>query len=216
MNYKIENNNSDTSWMIKPTDRFVLKWIKMHLSAKITPLLVKSSWLRPWMITVCSSMLGCTAGVVFACGLGWLAGFIAAFAQILDGVDGQFARLTNQESSAGAFLDSVLDRYADGAMMLGLIIYLVQLHMFIPLWLILLLGALALIGSNLISYSSARADSLELNLGKATLANKGTRTSVLILAAWGSSIWAAFPVFALIYLAVHTNCVIISRLYKVK
>jgi len=208
-------NTSDTRWQTKPTDRFVLKWIKINLSAKITPQLVNLKWLRPWMITICSSVLGCTAGTIFACRMGWLAGIIAAFAQILDGVDGQFARLTNQESQAGAFFDSVLDRYADGAMTIGLIIYLAQLSLFIPLWFLLSLGALAVIGSNLISYSSSRAETLGLNMGKATLASKGTRTSVLILAAWGSVIWTVFPIFALLYLAIHPNYVVISRLRKV-
>lgn len=64
-------------------------------------------------------MLG---GVVFALGVAWLAGLIAAMAQILDGVDGQFARLRGEQSKSGAFLDSVLDRYADGAMVIGMIL----------------------------------------------------------------------------------------------
>lgn len=83
-----------------------------------------------------------------------------------------------------------------------------------PLWLILFLGALALIGSNLISYSSARAESLGLDLGKPTLASKGTRTSVMILCAWGSLFWAKLPIFALLYLAIHPNAVIVRRLIR--
>ena len=65
--------------------------------------------------------LGMVAGAVFAAGWGMLAGLLAGASQILDGVDGQYARLTGTESSAGAFLDSVLDRYSDGFLVLGLI-----------------------------------------------------------------------------------------------
>ncbi|MFC1836022.1 hypothetical protein ACFL2Q_15100 [Thermodesulfobacteriota bacterium] len=44
--------------MTKPTDRFVLKWIKCHLSAQITSRLVHFKWLRPWMITIVAALTG--------------------------------------------------------------------------------------------------------------------------------------------------------------
>lgn len=74
------------------------------------------------MITVASITFEMAAGLSFAAGWGVLAGLIAGVSQILDGVDGQYARLTGTHSSAGAFLDSVLDRYSDGFLVLGLII----------------------------------------------------------------------------------------------
>jgi phosphatidylglycerophosphate synthase len=202
------------SWQTKPSDRFVLKWIKVHLSARVTPRLLGLDWLEPWMITLSSSALGVLAGIIFALGWGWLAGTIAACAQVLDGVDGQFARITGKQSASGAFWDSVLDRYSDGAMVFGLILYLIRLSSPLSVWSIFVLGALALIGSNLISYSSARAESLGLNLGKPTLASKGTRTSVMILCAWGSLVWPMLPLAALLYLAIHSNGVVIRRLLQ--
>ncbi|MFH1624398.1 MAG: CDP-alcohol phosphatidyltransferase family protein [Pseudomonadota bacterium] len=203
------------SWKTKPTDRFVLKWIKCHLSARITPQLVLVPWLRPWMITISSAILGVLGGTVFALGSAWVAGLIAAVSQILDGVDGQFARLTGRESTAGAFLDSVLDRFPDGAMVIGMVIYVIRLPVSLPLWLLLALGSLALIGSNLISYSSARADCLGIDLGKPTLASKGTRTTVMILCGLGSLIWPSMPIVAVGYLVVHPNLVVANRLIKV-
>ena len=204
----------DRSWQTKPTDRFVLRWIKIHLSARITPALLNRGWLVPWMITLLAAALGCMAGLVFAMGSGWLAGCIAAVAQILDGVDGQYARLTGRESRGGAFLDSVLDRYADGAMIIGLTIYLIRLPSSLPTGWLIFLGALALIGSNLISYSTSRAEGLGLSLGKATLASKGTRTVALILSGWGSLLWPPLPIAALLYLGLHTNAVVVSRLIR--
>jgi phosphatidylglycerophosphate synthase len=152
--------------------------------------------------------------VIFALGWSFLAGWIAACAQVFDGVDGQFARLTGQQSKAGAFWDSVMDRYADGAMVIGTTIYLVRLPFELPFWLLLALGGLALVGSNLVSYSSARAESLGLDLGKPALASKGTRTTVMILCAWGSLWWPGMPILALLYLAVHPNISIIGRLRR--
>ncbi|MBW2062094.1 MAG: CDP-alcohol phosphatidyltransferase family protein [Deltaproteobacteria bacterium] len=211
----IDSPETSSAWQTKPTDRFILKWIKCHLSARITPHLVHLSWLQPWMITVCAAILGTLGGVIFALGWAWLAGLLAAASQILDGVDGQFARLTDRQSSAGAYLDSVLDRYAEGSMIIGLTIYLVRLPLEWPLWLLLILGALAVIGSNLGSYAAARAESLDLDLGRHSLASKGTRSMVMILCAWGTLLWPPLPLVALIYLAVHPNAVEIAQMLRV-
>jgi len=211
-----DNTRIDEDWRTKSTDRFVLRWIKVHLSARITPHLVDRTKLRPWMITISSASLGVVAGVVFALGIGWLAGCIAALSQILDGVDGQLARLTRRQSRGGAFLDSVLDRYADGAMMIGLVVYLTRIPSQIPLWGLLFLGSLALIGSNLISYTTARGEVLDLDLDHSILASKGTRMTVMILSAWGSLFWPSMPLAALLYLVVHPNLVILSRLIQVR
>ena len=205
---------AQNAWKTKPSDRFVLKWIKCHLSARITPRLVRVKWLRPWMITVSSATLGVLAGVVFAMGWGWMAGLVGGASQILDGVDGQFARITGRQSTGGAFWDSVLDRYSEGAMQIGLIVYLIRLPAPIPVWYVVALGFLALIGSSLISYSDARAEVLEIRLGKPTLASKGTRMTVMILSGLGSPIWVLLPVVALGYLALHPNVVVAIRLVK--
>lgn len=199
-------------WETKATDRFVLRWIKVNCSARVTPHLLQWPWLQPWMVTLASAALGVLAGFLFACGWGFGAGLIAACAQVLDGVDGQLARITRRQSRGGAFWDSVLDRYADGAMMIGLTIYLVRLPTPLPVGAILLLGAFALMGSNLISYSSARAEGLAIDLGPPTLASKGTRSAVMILGAFGSSVSALIPLFSLLLLALFTNVVVASRL----
>lgn len=132
----------------------------------------------------------------------------------MDGVDGQFARLTGRQTKAGAFLDSVLDRYADGALVIGMVIYLVRLHLAAPVWVVPLFGALALIGSNLISYTSARAEALEIDVGPPTLASKGTRTTVVVLCGLGSFFWPALPAAALVYLVLHSNAVVAFRLAR--
>jgi CDP-diacylglycerol---glycerol-3-phosphate 3-phosphatidyltransferase len=199
-------------WQTKPSDRFVLKWIKTHLAARVTPRLLPYVWLRPWMITLTSAFLGVLAGVTMALGWAWSAGCLAACGQVFDGVDGQFARLTGRQSRGGAFWDSVLDRYADGAMVVGLVIYLIRLPFPWPAWVLIALGYLALTGSNLLSYTSARAETLGIPLGNPTLASKGTRTAVMVAAAWGSIFSPGMPVIALLYLVVHTQSAVFHRL----
>ena len=211
----MQGSDLPDEWKTKPTDRFILRWIKCHLSVRITPRLTRFTWLRPWMITLLSSFLGMIAGVFFAVGWGFAAGLIAMVSQVLDGVDGQFSRLTGRQSPQGALFDSSLDRYADTALVLGLCIYLIRLPCFLPLWQLLVLGFLALAGSSSISYTTARAETLGLAIEeKPTLASKGTRTTVIAFGGLVSFFWAQAPVLALIYLAVHTNWIIAQRLLQ--
>ena len=202
------------TWKTKPTDRFILKWVKLNLSARITPGIAAFDFVRPWMITILSSLLGVYAGYVYASGCAFSAGLIALVSQTLDGVDGQLARLKGLQSNGGAFLDSVLDRYTDGALVIGLIIYNVNTNPQAGLGAILLIGAMALIGSSLISYTSSRAENLNLEMGRPTLASKGTRTMITIACALLSPISTLIPFVGLLYLAVHTNAVVVWRIAK--
>ncbi|MEJ5349240.1 MAG: CDP-alcohol phosphatidyltransferase family protein [Desulfosoma sp.] len=208
--------SSSEPWQTKPSDRFVLRWIKVHLSSRVTPHLASVPGIHPWMITVASSALGVLAGLFFGLGWAFTAGCFAALAQVLDGVDGQLARLRGLETSWGAFWDSTLDRYADGAMMVGMCAFIAQEMPNISLGILIPLGTVALLGCQLISYTTARAETLGLSLGPPTLASKGTRTSIMILAAWATVFWKAAPAAALIALAGISNTVVVRRLLYVR
>ena len=203
-----------SEWKTKPTDRFVLRWIKINLSSRVTQKLLKYGFLRPWMITSFSMITGVFAGVLFSLNFGFLAGLVAATSQVFDGADGQFARLTDRATNSGAFLDSVLDRYSDGSLVIGLVIFNLRNNSDWGAGVIITLGALALIGSGLISYSSARAENLGISFGKPTLANKGTRTAIISICGLLSPISSLVPLFALAYLGTHTNMVVLFRVYK--
>lgn len=201
-------------WRNKPTDRFVLRWVKRYLSAPITLALKNVPFVTPAAITITSTALGVTAGVLFALGFGWVAGAIAFAGQVLDGVDGQLARLRHSVSREGAFLDSTLDRYADVALTLGMVIYLARLPWPWPYALpaTVVLGFLAIAGATLISFTSARAGELGLKLGRPTLASKGTRTVAIVVSAWASAFWPPAPAIVLVYLAIHPNAAALARL----
>jgi CDP-diacylglycerol--glycerol-3-phosphate 3-phosphatidyltransferase len=203
-----------TDWRTKPTDRFVLRWIKINLSARVTPLLARIPGARPEMVTIASALLAVGAGVLLALGWAWQASLAAAVSQVLDGVDGQLARKTGRASRGGAFLDSVLDRYGDTAMVVGTVVYCMRLDGAVPGAAVVVVGALALVGSGAISYTSARAAELGIDLGRPTLASKGTRMTVMMLSALGTLLWQLLPMVALAYLAVHPNLVVVSRLAR--
>jgi CDP-diacylglycerol--glycerol-3-phosphate 3-phosphatidyltransferase len=87
--------------------------------------------------------------------VGW-AGALILFAGLFDMLDGQVARLGNMSSAFGALYDSVLDRYSELIMWLGICYYLVAHHYFLSS----LFAFIALIGSMMVSYTRARSESL--------------------------------------------------------
>jgi CDP-diacylglycerol--glycerol-3-phosphate 3-phosphatidyltransferase len=87
--------------------------------------------------------------------VGWAGGLIL-FAGLFDMLDGQVARLGNMKSIFGALYDSVLDRYSELIMFLGICYYLVAHHYFLSS----IFAFMALIGSMMVSYVRARAEGL--------------------------------------------------------
>jgi len=108
-----------------------------------------------------------------------------AISQVVDGADGQYGRLTDMQSPAGTFWDSALDRFVDGAMMIGMVLPLVRLPDAMPRWIIVIFGSLEPIGSNGVRYATSRAENSGIDLGRPTFADKGTRSTVMILCALG-------------------------------
>lgn len=122
--------------------------------------------LTPNMVTIIGFLLNIGVAFVFVMGaektnrgdlgyIGW-AGALILFAGLFDMLDGQVARLGKMSSSFGALLDSVLDRYSELFMFLGICYYLVAHHYLISS----LLAFIALIGSMMVSYTRARAEGL--------------------------------------------------------
>ncbi len=87
--------------------------------------------------------------------IGW-AGVLILVAGLFDVFDGQVARLGNQHTQFGAFYDSVLDRYSELIMFFGVCYYLVTHHYFLSS----IFTFCGLIGSVMVSYTRARAESL--------------------------------------------------------
>ncbi|MDT3404929.1 CDP-alcohol phosphatidyltransferase family protein [Mucilaginibacter terrae] len=91
--------------------------------------------------------------------VGW-AGALILFAGLFDMLDGQVARLGNMKSVFGALFDSVLDRYSELIMFLGICYYLVANHYFLSS----IFAFIALIGSMMVSYVRARAEGLGVEI----------------------------------------------------
>lgn len=212
------------SWKTKPTDRFILRFIKVHLSAPLSSRLLRI-WpdMRPGLLTIMSAALGVAAGIAFGLGGAWAGGLLAAASQILDGTDGQVARLMQRESSRGAFLDSVLDRYTDFALLFGMLLHALSfssgclvLGIIMHPGLLVLIAALAAAGSSQVSYATARAANLNLAYRRPEFVGKGTRTAVVVVCGLLTPLWVHFPLLGLTYLAVHPNIAVATSLVRTR
>lgn len=83
-------------------------------------------------------------------------GLVVIGAGIFDMVDGRVARATGQVTTFGAFFDSVIDRFSDVALFFGLLVYYARANRFFYVVLV----ALVMTGSVMVSYTRARAESL--------------------------------------------------------
>ncbi|GCC10236.1 CDP-diacylglycerol--inositol 3-phosphatidyltransferase [archaeon] len=104
--------------------------------------------ISPTLITIMGFVASVIAALSFYTSNLSLALVFLILAGFFDVMDGAVARLLNRISNFGAFFDSVLDRYSDAAVLIGLTLYL---HAY-------LLGMFALAGSFMVSYTRARAE----------------------------------------------------------
>ncbi len=119
--------------------------------------LVKRSGVPATAITVLGAMLAFAAGLAVAQGALALGGWLYLASGVGDFLDGRMARSQRTASRSGAAIDSVLDRYSDAAILLGLAWY------FRTSWALALVLA-ALVGALLVSYVRARGEGLGVSV----------------------------------------------------
>lgn len=124
---------------------------------KVVLLIVRAlalSRIHPNVLTLIGLMINAVAAALLASGKFLAAGFVIMGAGIFDMVDGRVARETNQVTRFGGFLDSVLDRYSDLILLMGLLVYYASIERFFYV----VLTAVVMTGSVMVSYTRARAE----------------------------------------------------------
>jgi CDP-diacylglycerol--glycerol-3-phosphate 3-phosphatidyltransferase len=126
------------------------------LEKRIVPKLI--NWkLTPNHVTYGGLVISMVAGLSFTY-YPLLGGLLTLLTGLLDTLDGSLARATGQSKKFGAFLDSVLDRYTELIIYLGIWYYFYKLEDKTPFFSLLIL--LILFGSLMVSYTRARAEGL--------------------------------------------------------
>ena len=122
-----------------------------------------------------------------------------------DALDGVVARIFGQATVFGGYLDSLLDRYADAAVLMGIVLGGLCEPVY---W-----GFAAVIGSLLVSYSRARAEAAGIKLESIGLAERAERMLILAVAGLIGFFWQPVAVMtsAVVLLAVLTNLTVLQR-----
>ncbi len=145
--------------------------------------------------------------VSFVMGQSILGGLLAQLSSIADGIDGSLARLKGTTSAFGGFLDSVLDRYADAVIVLGMILWSRAYESYPGTWLV---GFLAIVGTITVSYSRASIDPdhrLLFDRGFLSMASRDVRLFLVMLGGITGQVY-----LCLLALAILTNAVVFYRL----
>src|SRR5512146_2560747 len=112
------------------------------------------SKIHPNVLTFIGLLINIWAAFWFASGKMFAAGLVVVGASIFDMVDGRVARSTGQVTRFGGFFDSVLDRYSDLVLYIGLLVYYASINRFAYI----VLTAIVMMGSVMVSYTRARAE----------------------------------------------------------
>jgi len=164
----------------------------------------------PNQVTVVGVALTFVAALLTALGhLRW-AGIVLIFAGTFDILDGALARSSGKAYPYGAFLDSTLDRYSEGAMYIGLAAYFASTPGPLQRWLLLATVA-ALAGSFLVSYVRARAQSLGFTCDSGVFA-RPERVVVTVVGLIFGGVVLSGVVFLL---AILTNLTALQRIREV-
>ena len=109
---------------------------------------------HPNVLTSIGLCINAVAALLLSRGEFLFAGLIVLCGAIFDLVDGPVARQSNRVTRFGGFLDSVLDRYSDLILLMGLLVYYASINRFFYI----ILTAIAMTGSVMVSYTRARAE----------------------------------------------------------
>jgi choline kinase/phosphatidylglycerophosphate synthase len=107
--------------LTKPEDGLVSRCLNRPISTRISIMAYRRSFkIEPLTVTLVSFILGLSASLLLAMRVFILGGLLVQLASVIDGVDGELARLYRKATPWGGYLDSVLDRISDVAIVAGL------------------------------------------------------------------------------------------------
>ncbi len=168
---------------------------------KIVKFLAKCH-INPNFLTLTGLLISIIAAFYFSRGEFITTGILIILGGFMDMLDGSLARETNTVSKFGGFFDSVIDRYSDIILYLGLIVYFGK----IPRFHYVVLVGVCIMGSVMTSYTRARAESI-IKSCKVGFLERPERVVLLIIGCLFNRIEAVLWV-----IAVLSNWTVIVRI----
>ena len=186
--YALRGRARDADVARRPTTLLLGAWVRDWLMWAIGPFerLVIRLGARPLLFNLLGAGLGLAAGIAYALGALSPAGWLVLLGGLADVLDGRLARALGVVSRSGAFLDSTLDRFAETFAYAGLAVGFAGSPRRV------MVVALALGGSLLVSYARARGQALGVDCRGGVM----QRAERLVLLALASLLDPAFVALA--------------------
>ncbi|MFQ6075828.1 MAG: archaetidylinositol phosphate synthase [Candidatus Bathyarchaeia archaeon] len=163
--------------------------------------------LTPNTITILGFLMAIVSAVHYGLRLSVaLAAVFCLLSGFCDALDGAVATLFGESTAFGGFLDSLLDRYSDAFIILGIIIG----RFCEPLW-----GLPALIGTFMVSYARARAEAAGVSMSSIGLAERADRVIIISVSSFLTLLNENVLSYGMVLLAVLTQITVLQRLYHV-
>lgn len=190
-------------------------WARRTFEPLLAPLVagVARSGISPNALTVLGAVLNVVAGVLIGLGLPFWGGVVmVVLAMPLDALDGGVARLRGLQTRFGAFLDSTLDRVAEGALLGGVAAWFAQQGDVLGV----VGAAAALVGSFMVSYTRARAEGLglECKVGMFSRFGRFLLLAAGLLASALTTLSLTVMVWAMTVLTAYTTLERISHVWR--
>src|SRR3954469_13710731 len=160
------------------------------------------SRVHPNVLAFLGLVINIWAAFLFAAGSFRWGGIVVIGAGLFDMVDGRVARETNRVTRFGGFFDSVLDRYSDLGVLVGMLVYYASINRFFYV----VLTAIVMTGSVMVSYTRARAENI-IPRCKVGFLERPERVVLIIIGALVNHMAQVLWV-----LAVLSNVTVISRM----
>lgn len=175
----------------------VFGWVLTRLVRVLT-----LSGVHPNVLTLIGLVVNGVAAWILASGEFLYAGLVILCGAVFDLTDGAVARSANKVTRFGAFLDSVMDRYSDLILLTGLLVHYARIDRFSYI----VLTAVVMIGSVLVSYSRARSENL-IDACKVGFLERPERIVLLIIGSLFDRMAAVLWV-----MAVLSNLTVVQRI----
>ena len=176
--------------------------------AKYPGFILARTKITPDQVTLLGFLVNCIVAYFIALGrAGYLmAGILIWVAGFFDALDGSVARITGRVTVFGNFLDSVIDRYSDCVIYLGILARFLRSGEMSYV----ILAAVAMIGSFAVSYTRAKAESLDLKCEVGIM----PRTARIVILGAGFCMSQVF--WGLLVIAVFSHLTVLQRILYVR
>ncbi len=191
----------------------MIERVKGHVRILLKPLTRRIIQVNPNTLTLFGLLISLVSAVFFARRETITAGAFLLLSGFFDALDGEVARENNRITKFGGFLDSVSDRFADAAILIGAMYGGLTAFPHLPDWFV---GVLAIVGSLLVSYTRARAEAAGVG-ASVGIGERAVRIIIIVIGAFmgaGMVKWAILAVAVLSFITVFQRIAFVRKILK--